>query len=208
MFMDETALIREAQRGDLTAFNRLVLTYQTHAYNIAYRIMGESDAAEDATQEAFISAYRNIKRFRGGAFKSWVFRIVTNACYDELRRRKRRPQSSLDQLSEYSDGFDSAGAGAEMMGKVDQNPEHALQSVELADAIQDCLNRLPPEYRAVVVLVDVQGYDYKEASSIASTPLGTVKSRLARARANLRACLQRFRELLPAAFRLESEGQG
>ena len=208
MLMDEPTLIRQAQQGDLTSFNRLVLTYQSHAFNIAYRIMGEADAAEDATQEAFISAYRNIKRFRGGSFKSWIFRIVTNACYDELRRRKRRPQTSLEQLSEYSDGFDSEATGADLMGEVDQNPERALQSSELAAAIQDCINHLPPEFRAVVVLVDVQGFDYKEASSIVSSPLGTVKSRLARARVNLRDCLQRFRELLPNAFRLESEGQG
>ncbi|MFN2180442.1 MAG: RNA polymerase sigma factor, partial [Candidatus Promineifilaceae bacterium] len=84
--MDEEALIKKAQKGDVTAFNRLVLHYQEAVYNVAYRIMGEPQSAEDATQEAFISAYNALNSFRGGSFKSWLMRIATNACYDELRR--------------------------------------------------------------------------------------------------------------------------
>jgi RNA polymerase sigma-70 factor (ECF subfamily) len=94
--MDEASLIKQAQDGDVSAYNTLVLHYQDRVYNLAYRIIGEPDAAADATQEAFISAYKALRRFRGGNFKAWLMRIVTNACYDELRRRKRRPQSSLD----------------------------------------------------------------------------------------------------------------
>ena len=94
--MDEAALIQKAKDGDVASYNRLVLHYQQMVFNVAYRIMGEPQSAEDATQEAFISAYKSLNRFRGGNFKSWLMRIVTNACYDELRRRKRRPQSSLD----------------------------------------------------------------------------------------------------------------
>lgn len=89
--MDEKALIQDALQGDLDAFNRLVLAYQDRVYNQAYRVLGESQAADDATQEAFISAYKNLRSFRGGSFRAWLLRIVTNACYDELRRRKRRP---------------------------------------------------------------------------------------------------------------------
>jgi len=89
--MDENALIQAARRGDLDAFNTLVLAYQHQVYNLAYRIMGEAAAASDAAQEAFISAYKNLKSFRGGSFKSWLLRIVTNACYDDLRRRKTPP---------------------------------------------------------------------------------------------------------------------
>ena len=98
--MDEAALIKKAQDGDVAAFNRLVLKYQEAVYNVAYRIMGDPQSAEDATQEAFISAYKALKRFRGGNFKSWLMRIATNACYDELRRRKRRPQTSLDKITD------------------------------------------------------------------------------------------------------------
>jgi RNA polymerase sigma-70 factor (ECF subfamily) len=96
--MDENALIQSAQKGDIDAFNRLVLAYQHQVYNLAYRIMSEEAAAADATQEAFISAYNHLHSFRGGSFKSWLLRIVTNACYDDLRRRKRRPATSLEDL--------------------------------------------------------------------------------------------------------------
>ncbi len=200
--MEETALIRQAKKGDLEAFNQLVLAHQARVYNVAYRIMGERDAAEDATQEAFISAYRKLRSFRGGSFRAWLMRIVTNACYDELRRRKRRPAGSLDALVQV--GEDSAG-DLQVMAEAAQDPEAAAEQAELARAIQDCMNHLAPEFRIVAVLADVQGYDYKEVAQAIGKPVGTVKSRLARARARLRECLQRHGELLPAAFRLESE---
>jgi RNA polymerase sigma-70 factor (ECF subfamily) len=201
--MDESSLIKGAKRGDLDDFNRLVLTYQSLAYNVAYRIMGEGDSAADATQEAFISAFRHIKRFRGGSFRSWLLRIVTNACYDELRRRKRRPSTSLEALTEYSEGSDSDEPAT--LGTLSKAPEAEAERGELNEAIQHCINNLSPEFKAVVVLVDIQGYDYQEVSDVIDRPLGTVKSRLARARAKLRDCLQRFRELLPASYRLEDE---
>ena len=96
--MDEQALIESARKGDVRAFNQLVPLYQSIAYNVAYRILTDPDAAADATQEAFLSAYKAIRKFRGGSFKSWLLRIVTNACYDQLRYKQRRPTSSLDNL--------------------------------------------------------------------------------------------------------------
>ncbi len=202
--MDEASAIGRAQRGDLDAFNSLVVEYQTLVYNVAFRIMGESASAADASQEAFISAFKNIRRYRGGSFRAWLLRIVTNACYDELRRRKRKPTLSLDELA-YPSG-EVRPAGLDWVSSNEESPEASLQRSDLARAIQECLDRLPPEFRVVAVLVDVQGYDYKEAAEVVGTPLGTVKSRLARARAGLRECLQGYRELLPVAFRLEDEG--
>ena len=158
--MEESALIDDAKRGDLDAFNRLVLAYQSLAYNVAYRIMGEGDSAADATQEAFISAYRHIERFRGGSFKSWLLRIVTNACYDELRRRKRRPATSLEAMTEYSEGADSDEPAT--LGTSGKAPEAEAERGELNEAIQHCINKLSPEFKVVVVLVDIQGYDYQE----------------------------------------------
>jgi len=198
--VDEPALIDAAQRGDLDAFNRLVLHYQDLAFNVALRVMGEEAAAADATQEAFISAYRSLRGYRGGSFRSWLLRIVTNACYDELRRRKRRPAVSLEALAE-----DSEGEGWIGSSNPSDNPEAAAQRHELIDAIQNCLSGLPPEFRIVAVLVDVQGLDYDEAALSIGKPLGTVKSRLARARAKLRDCLKAYGELLPAEFRLQNE---
>lgn len=201
--MDEAALVKEAQNGNLDSFNGLILAYQSLVYNVAYRIMGDPESSADATQEAFISAFKNIKSFRGGSFRSWLLRIVTNACYDELRRRKRRPSTSLEELTEYSEGSDSDEPAT--LGTHADSPESAAVMSELTSAIEDCISRLSAEFKVVVVLVDVQGYDYREVSRIIQKPLGTVKSRLARARAKLRDCLQQHRELLPASFRHENE---
>ena len=199
--MDEVALIQYAQQGDLEAFNRLVLAYQDMVYNQAYRVMGEPDAAEDATQEAFISAYRKIHTYRGGSFKAWLLRIVTNACYDELRRRKRRPTTPLEPVDEFDEEIESP----RWLADTGEAPEDTALRAELSEAIQNCLNDLSHEFRTVVILVDIQGMDYAEAANIMGTPLGTIKSRLARARQGMRQCLQDFRELLPTAFRLENE---
>ncbi|MEW6566848.1 MAG: sigma-70 family RNA polymerase sigma factor [Chloroflexota bacterium] len=201
--MNELALIAAARRGDLDSFNRLILVYQSQVYNLAYRILGEADAAADAAQEAFVAAFKGLRAFRGGSFRSWLLRIVTNVCYDELRRRRRRPASSLEAMTDADLGPDRDGPA--LLEPATERPEAAVERAELSRAIQDCLQKLPPEFRAVAILADVQGYDYQEISRVLGKPLGTVKSRLARARLRLRDCLQRFRELLPAALRLEDE---
>jgi RNA polymerase sigma-70 factor (ECF subfamily) len=205
--MDEPALIREAQGGDLDAFNRLVLAYQSIVYNLAYRIMGEGDSAADASQEAFIAAYKNLGYYRGGSFKAWLLRIVTNACYDELRRRKRRPAASLDALTVVDTGPD-AEAEAALVAR-DESPEEFAQRRELSRHIQSCIDGLPEDMRTVVVMADVMGMDYAEIAASTGAALGTVKSRLSRARARMRDCLRaNVWELLPAAFRLEEETSG
>ncbi len=201
--MDEPALIRDAQRNDLDAFNRLVLQYQTQVFNLAYRIMGEGDAAADATQEAFISAYKHIGYYRGGSFKAWLMRIVTNACYDELRRRKRRPVASLEALDVVPEGPEADGEAS--LASHQESPSEHAERRELAQAIQNCLNGLPDDMRVVAVMADVQELDYAEIAAATGLALGTVKSRLSRARARLRLCLQGARELLPQVYRLEGE---
>ena len=199
--MDEPALIQESQQGDLDAFNTLILAYQDMLFNTALRIMGDEDAAADATQEAFLSAFRAIKSFRGGSFKAWLLRTVTNACYDELRRQKRRPTTPLEP--ETDDGEEMEAP--RWLADPSMSPEQEIEVDELEHAIQHCLEALPVEFRAVVVLTDLQGMDYKEVAATIRVPLGTIKSRLARARLRLRECLQGFWELLPATFRLEEE---
>ncbi len=199
--MDEPALIRAAQNGDLEAFNRLVLAYQDALYNTALRILGDDSQAADATQEAFISAFRGLNGFRGGSFKAWLMRTVTNACYDELRRQKRRPTIPLEPVNEDDEELESP----RWLADSSMTPAEKFEADELEHAIQHCLASLPLEFRTVVVLADLQGLDYAEVASLARAPLGTIKSRLARARLRLRECLQGFGELLPAAFRLERE---
>jgi RNA polymerase sigma-70 factor (ECF subfamily) len=199
--MDETALIDGAQKGDLDAFNRLVLAYQEQIYNQALRMLDDPAPAEDASQEAFLLAYRHLRTFRGGSFRAWLLRIVTNVCYDELRRRKRRPTTPLEPVDDDGEEIESPG----WMVDSGDTPEEAADRSALGKAIQHCLNELPDEFRTVVLLVDVQGMNYDEASLVIGKPLGTVKSRLARARSRLQNCLRGFRELLPAQFRLERE---
>lgn len=199
--MNEADLVRYAQQGDLDAFNRLVLAYQDMAYNQAYRLMGDTASAEDITQDAFISAYRKIHTFRGGSFKAWLLRIVTNAGYDELRRRKRRPTTDIEPLTNNNEQIESPT----WLTDPAESPEQAAMRMEMNEAIQRCLERLEVDFRVVVVLVDVQGMDYKQAASIIRKPLGTIKSRLARARAQMQDCLRGFGELLPGNLRYESE---
>ncbi len=192
--MDELALIHDAQHGNVESFNTLILHYQASVYNLAYRLTGEADSAADATQEAFISAYGHLTQFRGGNFKSWLMRIVTNACYDEMRQRKRRPAVSLDDPDHEAEvQLISSGDG----------PESIAQQNALNRAIQDCLDGLPSDQRLVTVLCDVQGYDYQEIAQIVNVSLGTVKSRISRARQRLRDCLQGAAELLPESYRLK-----
>ena len=199
--MDEPALITSAQRGDLDSFNTLVLHYQDMVFNTALRILGDEDQAADASQEAFISAFRAIKSYRGGSFKAWLLRTVTNACYDELRRQKRRPTTPLEP--ETDDGEDVESP--HWLADSSASPEEQLDQAELEHAIQHCLDALPADFRTVVVMADIEGLDYTEVAAAVRAPLGTVKSRLARARLRLRECLQGFRELLPSMFRLEEE---
>ena len=199
--MDEDALIKSAREGDLNAFNGLVLHYQNMAYNVAYRIMGEPDSADDAAQDAFISAYKKLHQYRGGSFKAWLLRIVTNSCYDELRRRKRQPVTPLEPST--SDG-DLIESPAWIIDK-GASPEEQVEQLELQAAIQNCINQLEEKFRVIMVLVDVENLDYQTAAKIAGLPVGTVKSRLSRARLRIQSCMQGFWELLPDNYRHKFE---
>lgn len=198
MANEEQRLISAAQAGDLEAFNQIVRLYETRVYNLCYRMLGDADAAADATQDAFIAAFRNVRNFRGGVFKAWLLRIATNACYDVLRARKRRPAVSLDSTDNEDDNTRTEAP----------DPGESLDDMvvrqELSAAIQQGLAELPEDQRIVIILSDIQGLAYEEIAQITGVQLGTVKSRLSRARAKLRDIL-RVGELLPAKFRLDDE---
>jgi RNA polymerase sigma-70 factor (ECF subfamily) len=199
--MNEPALILETQQGSLDAFNHLVLAYQDSLFTTALRILGDDDLAADATQEAFISAFGSINSFHGGSFKAWLMRTVTNACYDELRRQKRQRTVRLNPINSEYDEVENP----RWLVDTSMLPEEKLEAAELERAIRYCLNTLPIDHRTVVVLVDLQGMNYSEVAYATRVPLGTMKSRLARARLHLREHLQGFRELLPATFQLEKQ---
>ncbi len=193
---DEEALVKAAQRGQMAAFNELILHYQSQVFNLAYHILHDPAAADDATQEAFISAYRSIKKFRGGSFRSWLLRIVTNACYDEQRRRKRRPNVSWD---DFGDMDEEANPHLVNGGP---KPEESVQQQELRALLDRSIAKLPNHHRTTIILIDRMGLSYEEAAKVMDVALGTVKSRLARARKEMQSLLQAERELLPARFRL------
>jgi len=196
--MDEQALVASARKGDARAFNQLVMLHQSMAYNLAYRILGSEDAAADATQDAFISAFKAMSRFRGGSFKAWVMRIVTNACYDQLRARQRRPTTSLDDIEGDVDH-------TPYLLDPSEQPDEYVERQELDRLIQSAILTLPADQRIVLVLSDVQGMNYQEIAESTGLALGTVKSRLSRARARLRDYLLDRRELLPMHYRLRGD---
>jgi RNA polymerase sigma-70 factor, ECF subfamily len=193
---DEAALITSAQRGSVDAFNELILHYQSQVYNLAFHIMHDDAAADDATQEAFISAYRALKQFRGGSFRAWLLRIVTNACYDELRRQKRRPKVSWE---DFGDMEEEANPHLVDDGP---RPEDSIQQQELRALLERAIAKLPEHHRTTLVLVDRLGLSYEEAAEAMGVALGTVKSRLARARQEMQELLRAEQELLPSRYRL------
>ncbi len=194
--MDEQTLIHSAQRGDLEAFNQLVLHYQDFLYRIAMNILGDEDAAADATQQAFLSAFCHLQAFRGGSLRSWLSRIVVNACYDGLRRTARIREVPLQIYNQADDELDPAL----WLADTRPLPDVQAETNELLEIIQTALQALPEHYRLAVHFVDVEGLPYEEAAVALGVPTGTLKSRLARARNVLRLSLQRYPDLIPAAY--------
>lgn len=192
MCVDDAELVRRSQGGDLDAFNAIVSRYQSQVVNVAARVLGSRAGGEDAAQEAFISAYRGIGRFRGGSLRAWLMRIAVNAGRDMLRVRRRRPEDSLDE-SLTNPSFQPVAEG--------ESPEEYATRSELNTELQRAILTLPDDQRTVLVLIDVQGLTYDEAAEAVGTSIGTVKSRLSRARAKVRDTLMQRRELLPDRFR-------
>lgn len=200
--IDEKELVQQARQGDSAAFNQLVLTYQQQMFNLSLRILLDEKLAEDVTQEAFLAAFRAFSGFRGGSFRAWMTRIVTNRCYDELRRQKRQPSLPIESMNEDGDEMDDPP----VLKDESDLPEDQLAKSELEIAILNCLKELSIEYRTALLLVDVQGFDYQEASQVIGKPIGTLKSRLARARLAVQDCLQGAWELLPESYRQKEDG--
>jgi RNA polymerase sigma-70 factor (ECF subfamily) len=179
--MEMPELIQAARGGDDRAFNHLISHYQAAAQRLAQQILRTEEAAADAVQDALIKVHRALPRFQDGNFRSWLLRIVTNTCYDYLRSQRRRSTLSLDDLTEPS-GAEFPQLRADEL----QNPEMLVTQQESLQFLLQAIESLPNWHRDVVLLVDVHGYDYTEAADMLGLPLGTVKSRLSRARAALR----------------------
>jgi RNA polymerase sigma-70 factor, ECF subfamily len=180
------ALVATALAGDLGAFNHLVTLYQDYLYSMTVRVVRDPDIAEDAVQEAFFSAYRNLDRFSGPSFRAWLTRIAINAARDMLRKRKRRPS---EPYPEWEDESWQPPAPAS------EGPEQVSLAQQQRAAIAHCMEGITDDQRAAIVLFDVQGYDYGEIAAITAVSVGTVKSRIHRGRLSLRDCLAPLMEL-------------
>ncbi len=193
-------LVSLSRNGDLAAFNRLVERYEGPVYSLCLRLLGNRQAAEDAAQEAFLSAYRALPGFAGTSFRAWLLRIAANQSKDEWRRRRRKDLAvSLEEL------FDAFESPVEVP---DSEPgvETVVENRELAAILQQALLALPIDQREAIVLVDLHEYRYEEVAAITGVSLGTVKSRVHRGRDRLRRIFAARPELL-AAYRRLDEGE-
>lgn len=190
LFVDEGALVKSASSGNLDAFNRLVLNYQDMIHNHVYAILDDPASAEDVTQDTFIKAFEKLNGFRGGTFRSWLMKIATNSAYDILRRSNRRPTQPLYPEDENGEEMDSAPWLADPSASV----QSIVEQDEFSKSIIKLLDELPDVYRAILTLIDMHEFDYAEAANALNIPIGTVKSRLARARLQMR---NKLSSLLP-----------
>lgn len=199
---DEVKLIARSQQGDVNAFNQLVLRHQQIVYNTVFHLLGNYDTAADVTQEAFIAAFRAINSYHGKAqFRTWLLRISTNLVYDHWRRTKRHPSDSLEAILDEEDTYTPTLLETLAQTGSDSNPEENILTQELQQLIQRGLQELSLEQRTVIVLCDIEGLSYEEIAQATQTTLGTVRSRLSRARAHLRLYLSHYKELLPRDYR-------
>jgi RNA polymerase sigma-70 factor (ECF subfamily) len=182
----DIALVEEALRGRLEAFNQLVTRHQDHLCALVYRLVPDRDQAADVVQEAFFSAYKNLSSFRGGSFRSWLGRIAVNGAMDLQRARRRRPSQPYPEFEDQT--WQPSAEG-------DEEPETRALTAERSKVLARALEDLPFEQRNCIVLFDVEGYDYTEIAVIMHVEVGTVKSRIHRGRLALRSALAPDREL-------------
>ena len=176
---DDLRLIEEAKSGNLDAFNQIVSRYQQQIIIHCTGILRDASLAEDVTQETFIRAWRSLSSFHGTSLRAWLMRIATNRCLDILRQRTRQATDSLDaQLTEPTPVWSTQIQ--------DQSPEERSEQIDLARNLERALDNLPDEQRIALLMSDVLGYDYHEIATITGSAIGTVKSRISRARAKLR----------------------
>ena len=195
---DEQNAIARSLAGDVDAFNQLVVKYRRLAYSVAYRMLQNEESAGDAVQDSFLKAYRALGGFKGGLFKSWLLRIVVNTCYDVLRVQQRYISEPIDD-DPHSENED--GHVARQLVDSNESPDEYVERMELSSHIELGIRNLPPDQRLVLVLCDIHGYSYEEIAEITGYPMGTVKSRISRARTKLRDYLLEHPELLPTSFR-------
>lgn len=197
MPLEDQLLVERSKKGDRDAFEHLVQLYENKVYTIAYRLMGNHADAADLAQESFIKIYQALPNFRGdSSFSTWIYHITVNVCRDELRKRQRRPTVSLDEPT--GDGNNNTYE----IRSTAPGPEEMLDRSETQAMIQQCLDNLSDDYRTILVMREIQELAYEEIAEILGCSLGTVKSRLSRARQALKEKISKQMELLSPSKRL------
>lgn len=196
MITDEENLLKKSKSGDVAAFEELMDGYQKKIFNIALRMIGNHEDASELAQEVLIKIYKSIRSFKEeAAFSTWIYRITTNVCLDELRKRKNRTMISINEEIAVGDGEVSL-----QIADHGPTPEEILEQKETRKIIENAIGKLSPEHRTVIILRELQNLDYEEISEITKVPVGTVKSRINRARQELRNILKNKRELFYGDF--------
>ena len=184
---NERWLVEESRKGNVEAFEELIKDYKKTAYNIALRIMRNVEDAEDASQEALIKIFKNISSFNmESTFKVWMYRIIVNTCID-FKRRKNISTVSIDETMDL-------GSGREVQREISDesyNPDALIERNYSTQLVNDAINALEDDFKTIIILRDIKGFTYDEVSQILNCNLGTVKSRLSRARKKLKEILEK-----------------
>lgn len=195
MHPDDYILVKRTKDGEPEAFDELVRRYETKIYTLAYRFTGNHADAGDLAQETFIRVYQSLSSFRGdSSFATWLYRVASNVCRDELRRQQRRKKVSLDEMLQQPSG--------PALYSAEESPQEALEKAEIRELVQGCLDELSEEHRLILVMREIQGLSYEEMADTLDCNLGTVKSRLSRARQALKQRMKGKKELLDEDGRL------
>ena len=202
--LQERDLIRKAKQGDMLAFEELILKHEKIVYNLALRMMNHSEDAMDISQEVFLKAYRSLANFdERSAFSTWLYRITHNTCIDEIRKRKGKQTYSLEEDLESEDG-----SMQRQVADAGDTPEESLMRKEEKSEILRALDTLSEEHKAAIILRDVKGMSYEEIAEILDLSLGTVKSRINRARNQLKTEILKIREQNEKSFRHKEGKEG
>jgi len=188
---NEKELINKSKNGNIEAFEELIEAYQKKVFNLAFRIIGNFDDANELAQEALIRIYKSIRSFKEeSSFSTWVYKITTNICLDEIRKRKNKKVVYIDDEIKLTDG--------EVIRQIEDDkptPEEKAESNEIKKTVFEAIGKLPEDHKVVIILRDIQGFSYEEIARITKCPEGTIKSRLNRARLTLREILKKKKEL-------------
>ncbi|AGL00774.1 RNA polymerase sigma factor [Desulfoscipio gibsoniae] len=200
MHLPDEVLVQKSKDGDLEAFDELVRRYESKIYGLVYRFMGNHADASDLAQDTFIRLYQALAGFRGdAAFSTWLYRIASNICRDEIRKRQRRRSVSMDEM------IDASPANVPTADD-SYSPEETVQRREMQRQVQFCLNQLSDDHRLILIMREMQGLSYEEIAGVLQCSLGTVKSRISRARNALKERMSKQGELLPGSDRHKTKG--